>query len=194
MTALLRNMPAPLLHTLRKTLTRCIQSAYIQENGTPCPPYLSKIRDLSILPNILQVNTSWWKLSLQQVAVLFHRDAEDLYQQLSHDVLALPQTTMQEVGYYILEYRKEIRQDLPFRLKRLHVWNVSGWSPTVKGSDAKMRLVKRLLRTGPVLIQETRWHAETHQVLFHNIFLEFKLRIHKAMLPIGEGLLVAQRS
>ena len=84
-------------------------------------------------------------------------------------ILALPQTTMQEVGYCILGYRKEIRQDLPFRLKRLHVWNLSGWNPTVKGSDAKMRLVKRLLRTGPILIQETRWHAETHQVLFHNI-------------------------
>ena len=76
---------------------------------------------------------------------------------------------MQEVGRYILVYRKEIRQDLPFRLKRLHVWNLSGWNPSVKGSDAKMRLVKRLLRTGPVLLQETRWHAETHQVLFHNI-------------------------
>ena len=108
MTALLRSMPAPLLHMLRKILTRCIQSAYIQENGTPCPPYLSKIRDLSILPNILQVNTSWWKLSLQQVAALFYRDAEEFYQQLSHDVLALPQTTMQEVGYCILEYRKRL--------------------------------------------------------------------------------------
>ena len=111
----------------------------------------------------------WWKLSLHQVAILFHRDADELYQQLSHGVLALPQTTLQEVGHYILEYRKAIRQDLPFRLKRLHVWNVSGWTPTVKGSDAKMRLVKRLLRTGPVLMQETRWYAETHQVLFHNI-------------------------
>lgn len=32
-----------------------------------------------------------------------------------------------------------------------------------------MRLVKRLIRTGPILLQETRWHAETHQVLHHNI-------------------------
>ena len=169
MTVLLRNMPAPLLHVLRKILTSCIQSAYIQENGTPCPPYLYRIRDLSILPNILQVNTSWWKLTLQQVAVLFHQDAEEFYQQLSHDFQTLPTATMQEIGHCILEYRKAIRQDLPFRLKRLHAWNVSGWTPTVKGGDAKIRLVKRLLRTGPVLIQETRWHAETHQVLYHNI-------------------------
>ena len=169
MAILLRAMPAPLLRILRKMLTRCIQCAYMQENGTPCPPYLSKIRDLSILPNILQLNIAWWQLSLQQVAALFHCDVEEFYQQLSYNVLFISQTTMQEVGYCILGYRKEIRQDLPFRLKRLHVWNVSGWNPTVRGSDAKMRLVKRLLRTGPVLIQETRWHAETHQVLFHNI-------------------------
>lgn len=169
MTLLLRNMPAPLLYALRKLLTRCIQHAYIQENGTPCPSYLSRVRDLSILPKILQVTTAWWKLSLQQAALLFHQDAEELYQQLSHDFQTLPTATMQETGCYILDYRKAIRQDLPFRLKRLHTWNVSGWTPTIKGGDAKLRLVKRLLRTGPVLLQETRWHAETHQALYHNI-------------------------
>lgn len=169
MTVLLRTMPAPLLRILRKMLTRCIQYAYMQENGTPCPPYLSKVRDLSVLPNILQLDIAWWQLSLRQVATFFHSEAEEFYQQLSRNVLALTETTMQEVGFCILGYRKEIRQDLPFRLKRLHVWNLSGWNPTVRGNDAKLRLVKRLLRTGPVLLQETRWHAETHQVLFHNI-------------------------
>ena len=67
---------------------------------------------------------------------------------------------LEEIGRGILEYRKAIRQDLPFRLKRLHVWNVSGWTLATRAGDAKMRLVKRLLRTGPVLLQETRWHAD----------------------------------
>ena len=83
MAILLRAMPAPLLRILRKMLTRCIQCAYMQENGTPCPPYLSKVRDLSILPNILELNIAWWQLSLQQVAALFHCDVEEFYQQLS---------------------------------------------------------------------------------------------------------------
>ena len=115
------------------------------------------------------MTTPWWKLTLQQVAALFHQDTEEFYHQLSGDLQTLPTAAVQEIGQCILEYRKAIRQDLPFRLKRLHVWNVSGWTPTVKGGDAKMRLIKRLLRTGPVLLQETRWHAETHQVLHHNI-------------------------
>ena len=53
---LLRTLPTPLLRTLKKTLTRCIKLAYMQKHGSPCPPYLSKIRDQSILPRILQVN------------------------------------------------------------------------------------------------------------------------------------------
>ena len=155
-------MPAPLLHALRKILTRCIQFTYIHETGTPCPPYLYRIRDLFNLPNILQVSTFWWKLTLQQVAILFHQNSEDFYQ-LSYDFQTLPTAVMQEIRHCILKYRKAIRQDLPFRLKPLYAWNVSGWTPMVKGGDAKIRLVKRLLRTGPVLLQETRWHAETHQ-------------------------------
>ena len=150
-------------------LTRCVKTTYLFETGTQCPPYLSKIRDLSILPNILHVRTPWWKLTLQHVAALFHQGVDDFYQQLMCDSRTLPSLAVEEIGRGILEYRKAIRQDLPFRLKRLHVWNVSGWTLATRAGDAKMRLVKRLLRTGPVLLQETRWHAETHQVLHHNI-------------------------
>jgi hypothetical protein len=69
----LRALPTPLLRTLKKILTRCIKLSYVQEHGSPCPPYLSIIRDLSILPRILQVETPWWNLSLTQVAELFQQ-------------------------------------------------------------------------------------------------------------------------
>jgi hypothetical protein len=148
---LLRTLPAPLLRTLKKTLTRCIKLAYIQEHASPCTPYLSKIRDLSILPRLLQVGTPWWNLTTKQVAELFQQQSDDFNQLLSLDTRTLDATVMELVGQSILQYRHTIRQeDLPIRLKRLHVWNVSGWTPTQTGSDPKLRLVKRLLHTGPV--------------------------------------------
>ena len=92
---------------------------------------------------------------------------------------------METIGRSILQYRHTIRQDLPFRLKRLHVWNVSGWTPSQTGSDPKLRLIKRLLRTGPVSLQETRWHKETPETLYHNIP---GLQIaHTAGLPTERG-------
>ena len=143
----LRILPAPLLRTLRKILMRCVKLAYMQRHGTPCPPYLSKIRDLSILPRILQEETPWWNLTLIQVADLLRQECDDFYQLLTLDTRTIDAAAMEEVGQSILQYRQLIRQDLPFRLKRLHVWNVSGWTPTQTGNDPKLRLVKRLLHT-----------------------------------------------
>ena len=100
-------------------------------------------------------------MTLTQVADLFQHEYDDFYQLLTLDTRAIDAAAMEDVGQNILQYRHLIRQDLPFRLKRLHVWNVSGWTPTQTGNDPKLRLVKRLLHTGPVSLQETRWHAET---------------------------------
>ena len=161
-------LPAPLLCTLKKILMRCVKLVYMEEHGTPCSPYLSKIRDLSILPRILQVETPSWNLTLTQVADLFQHEYGDFYQLLTLDTRTIA-AAIEAVGQNILQYRQMIRQDLPFGLKRLHVWNVSGWTPTQTGNDPKLRLVKQLLHTGPVSLQETRWHAETSQILYHNI-------------------------
>ena len=95
---ILRNLPAPLLRTLLKMLTRCVKTTYLFETGTQCPPYLSKIRDLSILPNILHVRTPWWKLTLQHVAALFHQGVDDFYQQLMCDSRTLPSLAVEEIG------------------------------------------------------------------------------------------------
>lgn len=73
------------------------------------------------------------------------------------------------IGQTILHYRHNIKQNLPFRLKRLHVWNVSGWTPTQIGLDPKLRLVRRLIHAGPVMLQETRWHDATPQAIHHSI-------------------------
>ena len=182
---LLRTLPTPLLRTLKKTLMRCIKLAYLQEHGSSCPPYLSKIRDLSILPRILQVDTPWWNLAIDQVAELFQQEVEDCYHFLAQDTNAFDSTVMESIGRNVLQYRYTVRQDLPFRLKRLHVWNVSGWTPAHTGNDPKLRLIKRLLRTGPVSLQETRWHNETPETLHHNVP---GLQIaHTAGLPTERG-------
>ena len=118
---LLRALPTPLLRTLKKTLTRCIKLTYVQEHGSPCPPYLGKIRDLSILPRILQVDAPWWNLAIDQVAKLFQQEPEDFHQLLALDTRTIDTSVMETIGLSILQYRHTIRQDLPFRLKRLHV-------------------------------------------------------------------------
>ena len=45
--------------------------------------------------------------------------------------------------------------------KRLHVWIVSGWLPGNTNEDDKLRHIVRLLKTEPVILQETRWTETT---------------------------------
>jgi len=110
---LLRASPAPLRRTLKKTLTRCIKLAYVQEHESSCPPYLSKIRDLSILPRILQVDVPWWNLALEQIGRLFQQDLEDCHQFLALDMRTIDTPVMEAIGRSILQYRYTIRQNLP---------------------------------------------------------------------------------
>ena len=116
---------------------------------------------------------------------LFQQDLEDCRQSLALDMRTISAPVMEEVGRSILQYRHTIRQDLPFRLKRLHVWNVSGWTPSQTSNDPKLRLTKRLWRTGPVSLQETPWHEETPETLYHTIP---GLQIaHTAGIPTDRG-------
>ena len=50
-----------------------------------------------------------------------------------------------------------ITADLPTRLKHVYSWNLNSWSvPDPPRSDPKTRRCRRLLRTGPVCLQETK--------------------------------------
>ena len=49
------------------------------------------------------------------------------------------------------------------------MYGMSQDGPCANRNDPKLRLIKRLLRTGPVSLQETRWHMETPETLYHNI-------------------------
>ena len=73
----------------------------------------------------------------------------------------LLQTEQQEcyaAGRQLVEYRLSIQQDLPTRLKHIYSWNLNSWkTPDPASDDPKTRRCRRLLRTGPVCLQETKW-------------------------------------
>ena len=67
-----------------------------------------------------------------------------------------------DLGRLILDFRICQKTEIPSRLKKLFSWNLSSWKrPKAPVDDPKMRRVKKLLKRGPVLLQETKWsHAQ----------------------------------
>ena len=63
-----------------------------------------------------------------------------------------------------------MRQAIPTRLKAAFWWNMNSWQlPKSSREDPKMRRMKKLLKSGPVLLQETKWRRNQEEILLQHI-------------------------
>ena len=77
---------------------------------------------------------------------------------------------LRDVGDELLKYRIEVRQAIPTRLKSAFTWNMNSWKTPKSGrEDPKMPRIKKLLKDGPVLLQETKWHHNQEEILLQRI-------------------------
>ena len=60
------------------------------------------------------------------------------------------------IGSAIIDFRVSNNGSLPTRMRALFSWNINSWR-TFDSNDYKLRRCKRLLRKGPVCLQETKW-------------------------------------
>lgn len=71
-------------------------------------------------------------------------------------------------GNSFLNYRLRHEGHVPTRLRYLYSWNLNSWQH-ITSPDYKLRKVKRLLRTGPVCLQETKWNGTQQEAVYQNI-------------------------
>lgn len=64
----------------------------------------------------------------------------------------------------ILDFRLQRPTNLPVPIRRLHSWNLNSWRPETAAHAHKTWVIRTLLKTAPVLLQETKW---THVQLRH---------------------------
>ena len=74
---------------------------------------------------------------------------------------------LEEVGKTLLNYRINIQQIVPARLRVLYSWNLDSWHTPKR--DPKTRKRKTLLAKGPICLQETKWSASEKEALLQHI-------------------------
>ena len=149
------------IRALKEVFRLIIQSSFWHRFSFGCPSYMSSVRCLSFLPHVLGLNVCWRQVNLEQLS-------QGLGIQL-HELLTIIEwphlvkncfPVGHELGQRISTHRLNSHQGLPTRLRHLSCWNINSWrNPDRPSGDYKMRRVKRLLRKGPVLLQETRWSS-----------------------------------
>ena len=146
-------------YSLKKTFSFLIKASFYHKYEYPCPVHLHKIKDLSFAPKLLNCEIQWKEVDLRSLMVLLRLNEDRLDQ-----IIKNPELILEEhprgcgASHALLECRLTIQQDLPTRLKHLYSWNLNSWrTPEHPLRDPKTRRCRRLLRTGPVCLQETRW-------------------------------------
>ena len=116
------------------------------------------MRDLTFLPKLIGTRCLWRELQVSSVAELLSVTLTRFYALINNpQLLQAEQQECYAAGQKLVGYRLSAQQDLPTRLKHVYSWNLNSWkTPDPPNDDPKTRRCRRLLRTGPVCLQETK--------------------------------------
>ena len=105
-----------------------VKQAFWHKFGFQCPQSLSRIKDLSFLPHLMKSPIPWRHIQLSDLQDYFQLSPEQW-----EACLASPDLRFQEhhqvlrIGNDLLDYRIEVRQAIPTRLKAAFSWNMNSW-------------------------------------------------------------------
>ena len=157
---------------IRKLLVHVVRDAFYVRFGFRCPKHLHRIRDLSLLPHLLHTNRCWMDLHFSEVASLFEKEENDFEVCLHQPSLVNkwngPDRMEHPIGSAIIDFRVSNNGSLPTRVRSLFSWNINSWR-TFDSNEYKLRRCKRLLRKGPVCLQETKWSGAEIEHLYQQI-------------------------
>ena len=164
----LRQCSTEVIGRIKKMFTCLIKEAFRYRFEFQCPKYLCRVRDLSFLPHLLQYQTSWHEVTLTQLALELNISPNDLDLALMQPGLLQPEEGTHPVGDRLLNYRLDNNGALPTRMKSFYSWNLSSWVSTAT-QDYRLRRCKRLLRSGPICMQETKWKGPETEALYQSL-------------------------
>ena len=81
-------------------------------------------------------------------------------------LLAVP-PTFWNLCQRVMTFRQQRPTNLPVSTRRLHSWHLNSWYPDAITNAHKSGIIRSLLRTAPVLLQETKWTEVQLQHLLH---------------------------
>ena len=157
--------------SLKRFFCILVKQSFLRKFGFQCPQGLHRIKDLSFLPHLIKSAVPWRHIriyDLQNYLQLSPEQWDDCI--YSQEIKFDEHPQLMQVGNDLLNYRITVRQALPTRLKTAFSWNMNSWQgPKSCRKDQKMRRTKKLLKVGPVLLQETKWHHNQEEILLQHI-------------------------
>ena len=164
----LKQCSTEVIGLIKKMFTCLIKDAFRYRFKFQCPKYLCRVRDLSFLPHLLQRQMSWHEVTLTQLTLALEIPPNDLDLALMQPGRLQPEEGTHPVGSRLLSYRLDNNGALPTRMKFFYSWNLSSWTSTA-AQDYRLRRCRRLLKRGPICLQETKWKGPETEALYQGL-------------------------
>ena len=160
---------------LYRLLSLGIKEVHFQELSRRCPPRVHRITSLSILPRVFDTHCTTRTLTCHQLTEeweLPHSDTlSDILRELTlakhADIPSVSWTSFMLTCYRILEFRLNTEPNFPRSINRIYTWNLTSWTPQYPSNKHKNNFIRRALKKGPVLLQETKWTNEHYRHMLH---------------------------
>ena len=164
----LRHCPDATINLFKKLFAYTIKDSFYRKFSFKCPPHLSRVRNLTFLPHLLHQNTHWKDIAIDCIAQKFPLQINDFDGLLQNPSLLFHSVDSTTFGDSFLEYRLAHNLNVPSRLRQLYSWNLNSWK-VITQPEYKLRKVRKLLRQGPVCLQETKWNGTQVESIYQNI-------------------------
>ena len=144
------------------------RDSFYRKFSFKCPPHLSRVRNLTFLPHLLHQNTHWKDITIDCIAQKFPIQINDFDVLVQNPSLLFHNVTASTFGDSFLDYRLAHNLNVPSRLRQLYSWNLNSWK-VITQPEYKLRKMRKLLRQGPVCLQETKWNGTQAEAIHQNI-------------------------
>ena len=130
--------------SLKRFFCILVKQSFWHKFGFQCPQSLHRIKDLSFLPHLIKSTVPWRHIRICDLQNYFQLCPEHWDDCISsHELKLKEHPQLIRVGNDLLNYRIEVRQALPTRLKTAFSWNMNSWQgPKSCREDQKMRRIK----------------------------------------------------
>ena len=159
----IRHCSVETISLMKKVLVYLIKDAFLSRFN-----HVARIRDLCLLPRLLGVRVNWQDVRLSELALALGVNFNDLDLVLMRPQLLHRDNVPHPPGKKLLDFRLHHQGSLPTRLKVLFSWNLNSWL-TTSPMDYKIRRCRRLLRSGPICLQETKWQGHETEALYQSL-------------------------
>ena len=160
---------------LYRLLSLGIKEVHYQDCHRRCPPQLHRITSISILPRVFDTDCTVRTLTCQQLAEEWELSSSNSLEEILRELTAAKYAEETHVSwtfflltcYRILEFRLNTEPNFPRSVNRIYTWNLTSWTPQHSSNSNKNYFIRKALKKGPVMLQETKWTQEQYRHILH---------------------------